>query len=144
MKKLLLWSAFVYFLLAALTYHPDNKAVLSWTGVNYGSVWNIWQYQEKFGDFNGFGYYNYPPTHFYLDKIQYFVAKIFAGRGFDEWLQLPATVDKDQKFLPRYSLAIKITLISFTLVAGYLIYKIGLAYSLKEKTGTFSGRIVVF
>lgn len=133
MKKLFLWAIFIYFLLAPLAYHPDNKVILGWAGVKHGSVWNIWKYQEKFGNFNDFGYYNYPPVHFYLDKVQYFVAKIFAGKGFDEWLELSGQLDKDEKFLPRYSLAIKIILISFTLVAGYLIYKIGLAYSLKEK-----------
>ncbi len=144
MKKLFLWSAFIYFLLAPLTYHPDNKVVLGWAGVEHGSVWNIWQYQSEFGDYNGSGYYNYPPTHFYLDKVQYFGAKIFAGEGFDEWLQLPAAVDKDQNFLPRYSLAIKITLIGFTLITGYLIYKIALTYSLKEKQALLAAGLWLF
>ena len=144
MKKLFLWAIFIYFLLAPLAYHPDNKVVLGWAGVEHGSVWDIWQYQSKFGDYNGSGYYNYPPTHFYLDKIQYFVAKIFAGKGFDEWLQLPATVDKDQKFLPRYSLAIKITLIIFSLIIGFIIYKIALAYSLKEKQALLAAGLWLF
>ena len=75
--KLLLLSVFFSLLIAPLTYHPDNKLVLNWASQEEGRVWNIWEY-----DLQGVGQFNYPPLHFYLDKLQYFIAKPLGGAGF--------------------------------------------------------------
>lgn len=82
MKKILLFAFFLHFLIAPLTFHPDNKLVLFWAGQEEGTVWNIWQYGEQ--HFTTVGQFNYPPLHFYLDKLQYGVAKILAGPGYDQ------------------------------------------------------------
>lgn len=142
MKKIILWAAFIYFLLAPLTYHPDNKAVLSWAGSDGGTVWNIWNYQEK--NLSQFGYYNYPPIHFYLDKLQYWLARPLAGAGFDTWLNLANITDKDQLSLPRYSLAIKTGLIGCSLLTGYLIYLIAKTYQLSDKKARLAAGLWLF
>ncbi len=131
MKKILLFAAFIYFLIAPLTYHPDNKLVLKWAGENHGAVWNIWEYgQKNYQDEDNF---NYPPLHFYLDKLQYFLAIPIAGEGFHEWLSTPNASDPYEPHLIRYSLAMKTGLILFSLLAGYLLYRIAKQTAATEK-----------
>jgi len=83
-KKLLLLAAVIYFFLAPLTYHPDNKLVLYWAGLEGGKVLDIWQYGQE--HFPGDSQFNYPPAHYFLDKVQYGIARVIAGSGYDEWL----------------------------------------------------------
>ncbi len=124
MKKLLLVTTALYLFIAPLTYHPDNKLVLKWSGVESGSVWNIWSYGAKhFGKNEQF---NYPPVHFYLDKLQYFIAKPLAGSGFDSWLQSSNATDAYTPHLARFTFAIKSPLILAALLVGVLIFKIAL------------------
>lgn len=121
MKKLILLATFIYLLLATLTYHPDNRIVLKWAGLNNGSIWNIWNVDtQKIG---GVGQFNYPPLHYYLDKIQYFVSLPIGGHGYNDWLMSTHT-DESGTMLTRYSLALKFSLILFTLASGYVIYLI--------------------
>lgn len=129
MKKLLLIAGLLYLLIAPFLYHPDNKLVLFWAGQDNGNVWNIWEYGEKYlAPTNQF---NYPPLHFYLDKIQYAIAKPMAGAGFDAWLASPNFDDPFHPKLARYSLAIKMTLIGFALLVGYLLYLLAREYNAK-------------
>ncbi len=124
MKKIILLATTLYLLLASLTYHPDNKLVLNWASQDHGKVWNIWQYGEK--HLTEVGQFNYPPLHFYLDKLQYAVAKPIGGNGFYEWLSTANSTDANQENLARYSLAMKITLIAFAMLVSYLLYLLGI------------------
>lgn len=131
MKKVLLLAAAFYFLLAPLTFHPDNKLVLYWAGQEHGAVWNIWEYGQE--HFKNESQFNYPPLHFYLDKVQYFVANTIGGKGFYEWLSSDNSSDPYSPQLARYSFATKSLLMLFGLAVGYLIYAIAQKYKLSEK-----------
>ncbi len=135
MKKLLFLATFIYFIIAPLTYHPDNKLVLSWAGTENGTVWNIWKYEQKHLQNNN--NFNYPPLHFYLDKLQYWLALPIGGHGFHEWLSTQNASDPYQINLMRYTLAMKTGLIFFSLIVGYLLYLIAkqsLASEIQAKT----------
>lgn len=130
-KKVLLLAAVIYFLLASLTHHPDNKLVLHWAGLEGGRVLDIWKYGEA--HFPGDSQFNYPPTHYALDKIQYFMAKVIGGEGYDQWLSSPNSQDEHQPNLARYALATKTGLILVGLLLGYLIYLLALQKGASEK-----------
>lgn len=121
-KKILVFAVALYLLIASVTYHPDNKLVLNWASQNQGKVWNIWQWGDQ--HLQTVGQFNYPPLHFYLDKLQYLIAKPIGGNGFYEWLSSPNATDHNQENLIRYSLAIKVPLILFAIFAAYLIFLI--------------------
>ncbi len=130
MKKILLLATSLYLLLATLTYHPDNKLVLNWASQDNGKVWNIWSYGEK--NLQKVGQFNYPPLHFYLDKIQYFIARPIGGDGFYEWLSSPNSTDGDQANLSRYSFAIKVPIIMFALFSAVFLYLISKQFGASE------------
>jgi hypothetical protein len=142
MKKLLLFATCLYLLLASLTYHPDNKLVLNWASQNNGKVWNIWSYGEK--NLQKVGQFNYPPLHFYLDKIQYAVAKPIGGPGFYEWLSSPNSTDHNQVNLARYSFAIKTPLILFALLAAYLLFLIAKQFKASDKQALIISALWLF
>ncbi|MDQ5951520.1 MAG: hypothetical protein QG639_801 [Patescibacteria group bacterium] len=119
-QKILLFAAILYFTLAPLTYHPDNKLVLYWAGLENGRVLDIWKYgQEHFPDAAQF---NYPPGHYFLDKAQYFLARAIGGEKYDMWLSGSNGNDAQEPQLPLFALATKAGLILFSLLLGYLIY----------------------
>lgn len=142
MKKILLIAAFLYFFVAPLTYHPDNKMVLFWASQANGSVWNIWEYGETHLQPNQ--QFNYPPLHFYLDKLQFAIAKPIGGSGFTEWLNSPHKEDLFQPQLARYLVAIKFSLILFGLLAGYLIYLLAKKFGLSESRSKLAAGIWLF
>ena len=142
MKKILLIAAFLYFFIAPLTYHPDNKAVLFWASQANGTVWNIWEYGEKHLQPNQ--QFNYPPLHFYLDKLQYAIAKPIAGAEFTEWLNSPHKEDLFQPQLARYLVAIKFSLILFVLLTGYLIFLLAKKFGLSESRSKLAAGIWLF
>ena len=135
MKKLLIFATFVYFLLAPITYHPDNKLVLNWASINNGTNWNIWNATAD--ELKDVGQFNYPPVHFYLDKLQYFITKPIGGSGFYEWLSTPNSTDQNQDSLPRFTFAIKFPLMLFSLLAGYLLYLLAKQSKATEKQAIF-------
>jgi hypothetical protein len=142
MKRILLIAAFLYLLIAPLTYHPDNKEVLFWASSANGSVWNIWEYGEKYLPPNK--QYGYPPLHFYLDKLQYAIAKPLAGDGYVEWLGTPHKEDLFQPQLARYMAASKIPLILLGLIAGYFIFLLARQFGLSEKRSRLAACIWLF
>ena len=130
-SQLLIAASIVFLFLAPLTYHPDSKMVLNWAGQDQGKVWNIWQYgAENFPDEAQF---NYPPFHFYFDKLQYFIAKPLAGAGFDAWLGTEHNLDQFEPNLVRFSFAMKAGLLIFYLASGYLVYLIVRRESSEQK-----------
>ena len=120
--KLLVFTALIYVCLEPLTYHPDNKLVLRWAGWDHGRVWNIWK--QDLGELEQF---NYPPLHFYLDKLQFFIAQAIGGDGFYDWLSSSNSLDFSQRYLPRYTFAIKLPLLLFALGVGYLLFRLSLS-----------------
>lgn len=142
MKKLLAIAAFVYLLIAPLTYHPDNKLVLRWASVYEGTNWNIWSVPKE--EFDGVGQFNYPPLHFYLDKLQYFVSKPIGGEGYTQWLTSKNSTDQNQHALARYSLAIKFPLILFGLLVGYQIFLLAQAVGTTKKQSLIAASIWLF
>ena len=142
MKRLLLIAAFLYLIIAPFTYHPDNKAVLFWASSANGSVWNIWEYGEKY--LKPDQQFNYPPLHFYLDKLQYSIAKPLGGKGYVEWLSSPNKNDFFNPLLSRYMMATKVPLVLFALIAGYLIYLLVKQSGLSEKRAKIAAAIWFF
>lgn len=142
MKKLLFFATFLYLIIAPLTYHPDNKLVLFWAGQEQGTVWNIWSYGQE--HFTTEGQFNYPPLHFYLDKLQYWVAHITGGPGFDNWLASSNGLDARQEHLAQYSFSIKLVLIVFTILVGYLIYLVAKQYNATENTARWAAALWLF
>jgi hypothetical protein len=142
MKRILLFAAFLYLFISPLTYHPDNKAVLFWASSANGTVWNIWEYGERYLAPNQ--QYNYPPFHFYLDKLQFLIAKPLGGPGFVEWLNTPHQEDFFQPLLARYMVASKFSLILFGLLAGYLIYKLAKQFGLSELRSRIAAGVWLF
>lgn len=142
MKRILLIAAFLYLFIAPFTYHPDNKGVMFWASSANGTVWNIWEYGEK--NLRPDQQYGYPPVHFYLDKLQYTIAKPLAGPGFVEWIATPDKSDLFQPLLPRYMMATKFTLILFALLAGYLIYLLAKQLGQTEKRARIAAAIWFF
>ena len=131
MKKILLLASILYFFIAPFFHHPDNKAVLAWAGYEHGRVWDIWRYGEiNFPDKSQF---NYPPAHFYLDKIQYAVATFIGGAGYHEWLYKPNSSDAYVEKLSIYSLANKFMLILFAVAVGFVLYLLAKQFGLTEK-----------
>lgn len=130
MKKILLLAAIIYFFIAPLTYHPDNKAVLFWASQDNGRVWNIWEYGEK--NLGPKQQFNYPPLHFYLDKLQYLIAKPLGGADFAEWLGTPHEEDFFQPKLARFMMAAKAPLILFGLLAGFLIFLLAKQFGMTD------------
>lgn len=142
MKKLLTIAACLYFFIAPLTYHPDNKLVLYWSGLEQGSVWNIWTYGTK--HFGNASQYNYPPVHYYLDKLQYFIAKPIAGAGFDAWLSSQNSLDAYQPKLSRFSLAIKTPLLIAALLTAWFVYALAKQKKLTEFQATTAAALWLF
>ncbi len=142
MKKILLIAAALFFFIAPLTYHPDNKAVLFWASQDNGKVWNIWEYGEK--NLKPDQQFNYPPLHFYLDKLQYAISKPLGGEGYVEWLGSSNKEDFFNPLLARYMMATKFPLILFALVAGYLIYLLAKHFGLSEKRSRVAAAIWFF
>jgi hypothetical protein len=136
MKKLLLLITFIYFLIATLTYHPDNKLVLTWASLDHGTVWNVWKADTQ--ALAGVGQSNYPPLHFIIDKLQYFISIPFAGPGYYEWLSNDPDFNFDPTSLTRYAFAIKMPLILFAIASGYIIYLIAKLNSFTEKQSTLA------
>jgi hypothetical protein len=142
MKKILCFAFFLYFLIAPMTHHPDNKLVLFWAGQENGAVWDIWEYGAQ--NFSKSSQFNYPPAHFYLDKLQYFVAIPIGGEGFHEWLATPNNTDPDQYLLPRYSFAQKFLLILITVGAGWLVYSISRRSNNSESNSKLAAILFLF
>ncbi len=142
MKKLLTFAACVYFFLAPLTYHPDNKLVLYWSGLEQGKVWNIWTYGAA--HFGNASQYNYPPLHYYLDKVQYFMAKPIAGAGFDTWLSSQNNLDAYEPKLSRFSLAIKVPLLVAALFTAWFIYALARQKKLTDSQATTAAALWLF
>lgn len=130
MKRILLIATFLYLFIAPLTYHPDNKAVLFWASQANGTVWDIWKYGET--NLKPDQQYNYPPLHFYLDKLQFAIAKPLGGPGFVEWLNSPQQGDLFQVNIARFMMATKLPLIIFGLAVGYLIYLLAKQFGMTE------------
>lgn len=142
MKKLLILAAILYCFIAPLTHHPDNKTVLFWAGLEHGSVWNIWEYgQQHLSDQLQF---NYPPLHFYLDKLQYALVSPIGGDGYYEWLSSPNKSDPDEPNLARYAFATKLGLIGFGLMAGYLLYLLAKQHGANEKVAKYVAALWLF
>lgn len=113
--------------------------MLNWASQEEGRVWNIWEY-----DLQGVGQFNYPPLHFYLDKLQYFIAKPLGGAGFYEWLSVPNSTDHNYQQLDRFSFALKFPLILFSVLTGYLIYKLAKQNQASENQALVSAALWLF
>lgn len=142
MKKLLLLATFIYFILGITTYHPDNKLVMTWASLKNGAVWNIWNVDTM--ELAGVAQYNYPPLHYYLDKLQYFVSKPIGGAGYYEWLSNQVSNDEVPQELTRYSFAIKFPLMLFSFLAAYLIYSIAKQNKYSERKSLIAAAIWLF
>ncbi len=129
MRRIILIAAFIYLLIAPLTYHTDNKEVLAWAGADHGRVWNIWNYGQK----HLTSQFNYPPFHFYLAKLEYGAADIIGGAGYRKWLYKSNDLDPFEPNLSRYSFATKFVLLIFALISGYLVYLIAKRYKWDER-----------
>jgi hypothetical protein len=142
MRRILLFAAFLYFFIAPLTYHNDNKLVLFWASQNEGKVWNIWKWGET--NLPPTKQFNYPPLHFFLAKLQYTVATPLAGPGFTEWLASSDTTDTQNPSLPRYMMAAKFVLILFGLLTGYFIYLLSRMHGVSERRSLFAMSLWLF
>ncbi|MCB9813113.1 MAG: DUF2029 domain-containing protein [Pseudomonadales bacterium] len=119
-KYLLFIATIVYFSLAVLTYHPDNKQVLFWASIDGTKLVDVWKVgTEKYPNISQF---NYPPAHYLVDKLLYFIAKPIAGPGYDEWLSSPNDHDRFQLQITKFTLATKTGLIFLGIFSGYLVY----------------------
>lgn len=122
MKRILLLAAVIYFFLAPITFHSDNKAVMQWISNDYWRVWNIYEHTRSvFGE--GF-VFHYPPMHFLLSKLQWPLASIIGGSGYYEWLNKNTELAIYDNDIYRYNLATKTPLILFALLSGYMLYKL--------------------
>lgn len=131
MKKIFLLATLLYLFIAPITYHQDNKEVLSFASRDKGKVFNIWEYGKKhFPRTNQFGY---PPINWYMAKLQYPVAKFLGGEGYSEWLTSSNAYDPTNPNINRYMFASKFLLILFGLFSGYLIYHIAVHYTKNHK-----------
>lgn len=142
MKKILLFAAFIYFLLGTFTFHPDNKVVLSWASLEHGKVWDFWNLDKN--TIERVGLSNYPPLHLYIDKIQYFLSIPFGGSGYYEWLSNNIDYKLNPQDLSQYSFAIKMPLMLFTFAAAFLIYKITKNNDFSEKQSKLAAGIFLF
>ena len=143
MKKLIFLAAVLYLFLAPITYHPDNKLVLYWAGLDHGTVWNIWNYGMQHPESGG-SHFNYPPVHFYLDKLQFFCAQAIGGVGFYDWLRTVPENDGYVAQIARYSLATKFILILFGLLVGYLVYLVAKQHQATETQAKMAAALWLF
>ncbi len=142
MRRILLFAAFLYFFIAPLTYHNDNKLVLFWASQNDGKVWDIWKWGET--NLPPTKQFNYPPLHFYLAKLQYAVAVPIGGEGFTQWLSSSDPTDPQRVALPRYMIASKFVLILFGLLTGYLLYLLAKDHGISERRSRFAAMLWLF
>lgn len=140
-KKIFLLAAILYFILTPITYHPDNKLVLYWGSLNQGRVWNIYEYGEKHLVELGKQQFNYPPIHFLLAKLQYFIAQPIGGSGYSNWLESSNEFDSNQSSIYRYTLATKFVLVLITLINGLLIYLIMKKHKKTEKQAVLAATL---
>lgn len=142
MKKLILFAIFIYFIIGTLTYHSDNKLVLTWASLNHGTVWNIWNVDTQ--ELAGIDQFNYPPLHFYLDKLQYFISYPVGGEGYYDWFS--NNLDRETVFenLTRYSFAVKFPLMIFAFGSAYLIYLIAKLNKFDETKSLMTAGIWLF
>lgn len=141
MKKILLITVVIYFVLAPITYHPDNKLVLFWGSLNEGKVWNIYKYGQNHLANTDKPQFNYPPVHFILVKLQYLIAKPIGGEGYTEWLASPNANDAYQPSIFRYTLATKLPIVLVTLANGWLIYQVVKKYGRSENDASLAAAL---
>lgn len=122
MKKLVLWAALVYLLIAPFTYHPDTKLNLTYPSLDQGKVWNIYRYLEE--NNNNLPPLHYPPLHFYILKGEFMLTKLAGGQEFVDWLTADSSYAVSHTRIFRFNLISKTPLLLLTLISGYLIYLI--------------------
>ena len=124
MKKVLLTALAVYVFLAPFTYHPDTKLTLRYASVDQGRVFNIYRYlgenETSMPDFH------YPPLHFLILKLEYWLLRPIGGNGFDQWLATGSFLGNETK-LYSYIFLTKLPLIGLTMISAWLIYRLVLA-----------------
>ena len=122
MRKIILLTAVVYFLIAPFTYHPDTKLTLRYPALENNKVWDIYGYiynhKLDIPDFH------YPPAHFWWLKIHYPISKFLGGNGFDKWLSSGSAQASFDVNAFRYNLAAKFPLLVLGLLCGWLIFLI--------------------
>lgn len=117
---LLILASIVYSALAVVTYHPDNKQVLFWASLGGVALIDPWKVGAE--QYPHFSQFNYPPAHYLIDKVLYFIAQPLAGSGYTEWLSVANEMDRFTPELPRFAFATKAGLLLLTLATGYLVY----------------------
>jgi len=121
-KKIILLTSILYFLLAPLTYHPDTKLTLRYPALENGQIWDVYGYINSHNlDIPDF---HYPPAHFWWLKIHYPISKFIGGSGFDEWLASGSAQAGENINIFRYSLAAKLPLLILALLSGWMIFLI--------------------
>ncbi len=121
-QHLLILVGIFYLFISVLTYHPDNKQVLFWASIDGIKLVDVWKVgAEKYPQISQF---NYPPAHYVVDKLLYFVAKPIAGADYEKWLIAPNDHDRFTPQLARYAFATKFGLILLGIFSGYLVYLI--------------------
>lgn len=140
-KHILVLATIFYLFLSVLTYHPDNKQVLFFASIDGVKLIDPWKVgAEKYPNISQF---NYPPAHYVVDKVLYFIASPIAGNGYEEWLEAPNDYDRFLPQLSRFAFATKTGLILLAILSGYLVYLVVKQYG-DEKQARIATAVWLF
>ncbi|MBI2465032.1 DUF2029 domain-containing protein [Candidatus Shapirobacteria bacterium] len=142
MRKILLFAATLYLLIAPFTYHPDNKLVLYYATLGNGKVWDIYSYLNT--NYDAAPKFHYPPVHYWVVKAEYPIVRMFGGEGLDSWLRRGANEAFDDSNIFLYNLATKIPLLVMVLLTGWTIYKICLQQGYDKYKSRLAATIWLF
>jgi hypothetical protein len=139
MKKIILFVATIYFIIAPITYHPDTKLVLYYATLGNEKVWNIYKYLNENIDNNP--KFHYPPLNYFIVKAELPVVKLIGGSEIINWLGTGSNIAFLDKNIFLYNLATKFPILMFVLFTGYFIYKIARKFGLSENKSRLSALI---
>lgn len=142
MRKILLFAATLYLLVAPFTYHPDNKLVLYYATLGNGKVWDIYSYLNT--NYDAAPKFHYPPMHFWVVKAEYPVVRLVGGAGLDSWLKRGANEAFDDPNIFLYNLATKVPILALVLWTGWIIFKICLQYGYDKYKAKLAAAIWLF
>lgn len=121
--SIFLAALFLKFFLAPFFFHTDIKIIYDYGQFLSQGVWNIYDFLASNKQEAPFGQFVYPPLTYFISGIFYLVISPLAGMDYSQWLKSTG----DAMYSPyifRYLFLMKIPLIFFEVLTGFLLIKL--------------------